>query len=167
MEADATEKMRRDEPPAYAVEHGRRRRRRSARPSRKHRHVRGVTARSMPEGPARRGVGANRARIHASAREAESIDGAERRESIDAVMAGRTLHGTCFPAVRSADSDFQLDTVSGGRFSIFTSAGQRALARSGFKKSLAPNHMSGDTSPCAIACANESAVALMSEQTKW
>jgi hypothetical protein len=43
----------------------------------------------MPEGPAKRGVEALRARARAGAREAKSIDGAELSGSIEPVMAGR------------------------------------------------------------------------------
>ena len=84
-----------------------------------------------------------------------------------AISNGRRRSGDRFQAKNhSTRRDFQVDTVSGGRFSIFTNAGQRGLERSGLKKSLAPNHINGCTSPCAIAWANESAAASMSEQTK-
>jgi hypothetical protein len=43
----------------------------------------------MPEGPAERGVEANRARARAGARHAESMDGGEHSGSIERVMAGR------------------------------------------------------------------------------
>ena len=46
----------------------------------------------MPEGPAERGVEATRARARASARHAESMDGAEHSGSIEPVMAGRHGH---------------------------------------------------------------------------
>ena len=44
----------------------------------------------MPEGPAERGVEATPARARASARHAESIDGAEHSGNIEPVMAGPT-----------------------------------------------------------------------------
>ena len=42
----------------------------------------------MPEGPAERGVEAIRPHARASARHAESMDGAEHRASLEPVMAG-------------------------------------------------------------------------------
>lgn len=43
--------------------------------------------------------------------------------------------------------DLQSPIVSAGRFTIFMRAGQRELERSGLKKSEAPNHINGCTSP--------------------
>ena len=56
-------------------------------------------ARSMPEGPAERGVEANLSATDAERSAAKSIDGDERGGSIKVVMAGRTRQrrgGFCF-----------------------------------------------------------------------
>jgi hypothetical protein len=69
----------------------------------------------MPEGPAERGVEATRAWARASARHAESMDGAEPSGSIERVMAGR--HGAAILNRRLAwrgglpnRHDVQIDT---------------------------------------------------------
>jgi hypothetical protein len=110
-----------------------------SRPSPKRHGSRCAEAQSMPEGPAERGVEATRARAGAGARQAESIDGAERSGSIGPVMAGRHAErkGAPFQSQSCAiditnGEDAQPDGVL-----TFDIPGTENLARSALNSSVA------------------------------
>jgi hypothetical protein len=116
-----------------------------SRPSRKRHRSRCAEAQSMPDGPAERGVDATRARARASARHAESIDGAEHSGSIETVMAGR--HAAAWAAFQSQSRVVMCD-LSRAMRSEFVGTDDcrpvdRRFAGTGFAKENEPVRVSG------------------------